>query len=292
MTDNTPLVFGSRYHTWMLQAAKQQDVRLGVVDFLNTAPLIGGLERVSGIEFIHKVPSSLIGCLERDEVDLALASSIDYQRSVIDLRILPVGVLSSEGETLTVRLCSSLPLEDIGEVYCDTDSHTSIVLLQIVLRQKYGITPKIIPTNIRSLLDSTKDWPETVLIIGDKVVTSEHEPTYTHSLDLGQAWMDQTGLPFVFATWLGPENLDKELVNRARILLDRERRHNAQRIEQIVSTHAIDRGWVPEVAFQYLTNHMQYSFTKQHGESLDLFFELAASCSLIDTVRPVRYYSE
>lgn len=276
----------------MLQAVEQQDIRLGVVDFLNTSPLISGLERVEGIEFIHKVPSSLIGCLERNEVDLALASSIDYQRSSIDLRILPVGVLSSEGETLTVRLCSRRPFDEIEEVYCDTDSHTSIVLLQIILKQKYGISPKIIPADIRSLIDHNNEWPETVLIIGDKVVTSEHEPTSSHNLDLGRAWMDQTGLPFVFAVWLGPENLEVPLVNRARILLDRARRHNAQRVEQIVTTHAIDRGWVPEVAFQYLTNHMQYSFTKDHGESLELFFQLAASFSLISTVRPVRYFSE
>ena len=130
------------------------------------------------------------------------------------------------------------------------------------------------------------------MIIGDKVVTNEHEPVCTNSLDLGQAWMDQTGLPFVFATWIGFENLDVSLVNRARIILDRQRRHNAQRVEQIVSMHAIDRGWLPEVAFHYLTNHMQYAFTKEHGKSLDLFFELAASFSLIDSVRPVRYYSE
>lgn len=270
---------------------KQQDVRLGVVDFLNTAPLISGLERVDGIEFVHKVPSALIGCLERNEVDLALASSIDYQRSAIDLCVLPVGVLSSEGATQTVQLCSRRSFDDIEEVYCDSDSHTSIVLMQIVLKQKYGITPTIIPANFRSLLDDNNEWPETVLIIGDKVVTSEYESSTTQCLDLGQAWMDQTGLPFVFATWLGSENLDATLVNRARIVLDRQRRHNAQRVEQIVSMHAIDRGWLPEAAYHYLTNHMYYSFTKEHGESLDLFFELASSFSLIDSVRPVRYYS-
>jgi hypothetical protein len=37
---------------------------------------------------------------------------------------------------------------------------------------------------------------------------------------------------------------------------------------------------------------MQYSFTPQHSESLALFFELAASLSLIDAVRPVLYYNE
>jgi chorismate dehydratase len=276
----------------MLQATPQAHVRLGVVNFLNTAPLISGMEGVDGIEFVHEVPSALIGCVERQEVDIALASSIDYQRSAMDLRILPVGVLSSEGETLTVQLCSSKPLDEITEVHCDSDSHTSIALLQIVLKQKYGLTPKITSANIGSLTHNTNDWPETVLIIGDKVVTSRREETQPFCLDLGQAWMDQTGLPFVFATWIGSAHLDPQLVHRARVLLDRQRRYNAQRIEQVVSRHSAGRGWSPASAFQYLTNHMQYSFTPQHGESLDLFFELSASISLIDTVRPVQYYNE
>ena len=122
------------------------NLRLGVVDFLNTTPLISGMEHVDEVEFIRKVPSELIGCLERREVDIAIASSIDYQRSKADLRILPVGVLSSEGETLTVQLCSNVPLEQITKVHCDTDSHTSIILLQIILKHKYGIAPKIIPS--------------------------------------------------------------------------------------------------------------------------------------------------
>jgi chorismate dehydratase len=189
-------------------------------------------------------------------------------------------------------LCSNKPLEEITEVHCDTDSHTSIALLQIVLKQKYGITPKIIPSDIRSLFQSGTEWPETVLIIGDKVVTSSRESSQPYCLDLGHAWMEQTGLPFVFATWIGPENLDQHLVNRAMMLLDRQRRYNAQRIEQVVSRHSEDRGWNPETALHYLTKHMQYSFTPQHGESLALFFELAASLSLIDAVRPVLYYNE
>ena len=79
----------------MLQTAIKPNVCLGVVNFLNTTPLISGLEFVEGVEFVHEVPSELIGCLERHEVDIALASSIDYQRSEIDLRILPVGVLTA-----------------------------------------------------------------------------------------------------------------------------------------------------------------------------------------------------
>ena len=80
-----------------MEAVQDQTIRVGVVNFLNATPLIEGMSAVEGIELVPKVPSDLIGCLERGEVDFALASSIDYQRSSIDLGILPYGVLSSDG---------------------------------------------------------------------------------------------------------------------------------------------------------------------------------------------------
>ena len=50
------------------------------------------------------------------------------------------------------------------------------------------------------------------LLIGDKVVT-DAPPTdrYPHQMDLGEAWKDLTGLPFVYAMWMcrGPRTGDQ-----------------------------------------------------------------------------------
>lgn len=275
----------------MSQLSSKQ-VRIGVVEFLNAAPMVDGMSSTDGIELVQKVPSELIGCLERNEVDIALASSIDYQRSSAELLILPAGVLSSDGETLTVRLFSRVPLGKITEVYCDTDSHTSIALLQIVLSHAFGITPTITSLDICSLGEVTHDWPETVLIIGDKVVTCNTDSEYPHQLDLGKAWREQTGLPFVFATWLGREDLEDTVVLRVSMLLDRQLRLNTNRIEQVVSANADGRGWDLHLANRYLTRNMQYTFTEEHKKSLLLFFELACSLGLLNQVRPLRFYGD
>ncbi len=272
----------------MLQT-EQQILRLGVVNFLNATPLIDGIPSISGIELVPKVPSDLVGCLENWEVDVALASSIDYQKSKSELSILPVGVLSSEGETLTVRLCSKIPFDEIKEVHCDTDSHTSVALLQIILQDSYGTSPKITSSDIRNLQESNA-WPETILMIGDKVVTSETENVYPLQLDLGDAWFTQTKLPFVFAMWFGESSLDNKLVHRASIVLDRQRRYNAFRIEEVVSEHASKRGWHTDLAFRYLTEHIEYIFTNKHKQSLSLFFDKAFSLGLIETVKPLQFY--
>ena len=262
-------------------------IRIGVVNFLNAAPLIDGIAAVDGIELVPKVPSELIGCLERGEVDVALASSIDYQRSSIDLGVLPVGVLSSDGESLTVQLCSRVPFQQVTRVHCDSDSHASVALLQIILQNLYGINPEIVTTNLQLMNQSDSAWPETVLMIGDKVVTSHCESEYQYTLDLGQAWKEQTGLPFVFATWFGKLDLPKSKIRKVSMLLQRQRLYNEHRIEQVVSLHASDRGWEPTQALQYVTKHMNYQFTDAHHESLLLFYTLAKSCNLLQSVRPL-----
>lgn len=274
-----------------MTALNNQCIRIGVVNFLNATPLIEGLGSVKGIKFIPKVPSDLMDCLERDEVDIALASSIDYQRSKENIGILPVGVLSSDGDSLTVQLCSRIPFKDVTRVHCDSDSHTSVALLQIILKQKFDVAPEIITTDIRSLKKCDSKWPDTVLIIGDKVVSCDCQSEYEFTLDLGEAWKEQTGLPFVFAMWQGRLNCDKKIVNKISMLFSRQLLINLQRIEQVVSTNALCREWEPTLALQYVTEHMHYDFTDAHQESLELFYSLAHSLGILGQARPIQFMS-
>ena len=115
------------------QAAAAAVTRLGVVRYLNTRPLIAGLEHLQGLRLRGEVPADLIGTLERGETDAALCSSIDFQRSETDLVILPVGLLGCDGPTMTVKIFSRVPLDRLDRLHADADSHTSRVLAQLVL---------------------------------------------------------------------------------------------------------------------------------------------------------------
>ncbi len=86
---------------------------IGVVGFLNTLPLIDGLEMLENIVLRRSVPSLLLNQLVSGEVDLALCSSIDYQRSPTPLMMVPVGLLGCRGATMTVRLYAQRPIEEI-----------------------------------------------------------------------------------------------------------------------------------------------------------------------------------
>jgi chorismate dehydratase len=271
-----------------MDAFEQIKVRIGVVNFFNASPLIEGISAIEGVELIPKVPSELVGCLERNEVDIALASSIDYQRCNCKLGIMPVGVLSSDGESLTVKLCSRIPFDQVTHVHCDSDSHTSIALLQIIMKEVFGNDPVRIDTDIRSLRTCNSEWPDTVLIIGDKVITSGCDEEYEFSLDLGQAWKEKYSLPFVFAAWFAREDISRSMLYFVSMILERQLSCNAHRIEQVVSKNAAGRGWPCDLALDYVTKHIHYICTQSHLESLQLFYELSKKHGVLKELQPIR----
>jgi chorismate dehydratase len=265
-------------------------VRVGAVRFLNTLPLIYGLEQLRDLAIGCSVPSLLLDELLAGETDLALCSSIDYQRSPQPLVIIPAGVLGCCGPTLTVRLYSIGPIEALRDVYCDTDSHTSIALMQILFAERYGLTPNCVDYDAREHVAHNKpmQWPEAMLLIGDKVVTdSPPAVRYPYQLDLGELWHEMTGLPFVFATWMARRDSDPQRLRSAAAALDRQRRRNRLRMGEIVTRHAAARNWPIDLAAEYLTHRLSYTFDDAALAGLELFFEKAQQHDLIEQRRPI-----
>lgn len=269
-------------------------VKLGVVSFLNTLPMIDGLENLKDIELKFTVPSCLIDQLLSDEVEIALCSTIDFQNSPEPLVIIPCGILGCDGPTLTVRLYSSVPIHQLEHVYCDTDSHTSIILLRILLRELYEIDPEIIDYNAREHVAENKpvEWPEAMLLIGDKVVTdSPPAVRYPHQLDLGAAWVNMTELPFVFAAWMAKKTTSLERLRPAALALDRQRRANAMCLDRIISRNVNSRHWPDDLARKYLGEYLSYEWTSKRQEGLELFFKMSKKHKLIKNLRPVELLS-
>lgn len=267
-------------------------VRLGVVSFLNTVPLIDGLERLAEVELLCSVPSLLIDQLLADEVDVALCSSIDYVRSPDPLVIVPAGQLGSCGPTLTVRLYSKTPVEAVEQVHCDTDSHTSVALLRILLQEQYGVAPALIDYHAREHLSGHQsvDWPDAMLLIGDKVVTdSPPAVRYPHQLDLGEAWFQLTGLPFVFAAWMARQAADSAQLTMACAVLDRQRRYNALHMDRLLRERAPQHGWPVDLARDYLTKHLEFDFDERSRAALKLFFDKALEHGLVPAGRAIRF---
>ncbi|MEX0885049.1 MAG: menaquinone biosynthesis protein [Phycisphaeraceae bacterium] len=260
-------------------------LRLGCVSYLNARPLIDGLESDEAVALHRDVPARLLADLEAGRVDAALCPVVDYHRATVPLVILPqAGGIGSRGETLTVRLFSRVPLESLTRVHVDVESHTSVALLAVLFRERYGRALELVP------LEPGDDEPGAVLLIGDKVVTdAPARSRYPHQLDLGEAWHERTGLPFVFAVWM--TRADAAVDGLAERLAAR-RAVNAARIEAIARVHGPAHGWPVELATRYLGQIMRYDVGAVELTAMRRFSELAAVAGLIDTARPLRIWGE
>ncbi|MEE4271935.1 MAG: menaquinone biosynthesis protein [Thermoanaerobaculales bacterium] len=259
--------------------------RIATVSYLNARPLIDGLEHRAGIELIRRVPSRLLETLEAGDAAIALCPTIDYQRSTCPLEIVPAGAIGCNGPALTVKLFSRTPIDDIGEIAVDGDSHTSVALLSVVLSRRYGIRPTLRPLD----RGPGRSDPDALLLIGDKVIT--HPPDsdgFPHRLDLGAAWKELTGRPFVFATWMTCGGSD---LGDAPALLDRVRRDNGRRIAEIAVRHAAPGGWPEDLAARYLSRNLQYGLGSEERAAMEEFWRLCRECGVIEKQRPLRLHA-
>lgn len=267
--------------------------RIGTVRFLNTRPLIHGLEHLDGLTLLPAVPAHLAGMLETGEADIALVSLIDAARARTPLAILPVGMIGSDGPTVTVRLFGPGPIDSIREVWADTDSHTSVALCRLLLGRVYGVRPHFRDFNARERMPlgpdaaASPDPGTAILLIGDKVVCDPPDPAvHPTLLDLGEAWKRWTGLPFVYAAWMcRAEEAATPAIALAAALLDRQRRHNAMRLDSIAAAHAPGAGWPPDLAREYLTRSMRYEFGPREREASQRFIDECAALGIAPATR-------
>lgn len=165
--------------------------RVGNVSYLNAVPLTWGLEQ--HIRFA--TPSGLADLLRRGELDAAVVSITEVL--LTDRYDLLDGIaIASRGEVKSVFLAHRPPLDQVHEVFCDTASLASVNLLRVLLTER-GLRPTFHPLKEYAAASEL----EAVMLIGDQAIEFARRP-HTHRIwDLGAAWFELTGLPFVFAGW-------------------------------------------------------------------------------------------
>ena len=186
-------------------------IRVGAVSYLNTKPLIYGLEKGEmrdEVDLVVAYPSKIATMLANDEIDVGLVP-VAIIPKLKEHYIISDYCIGSDGEVGSVCLFSEVPLEKIERVLLDYQSMTSVELLKILIKQYWKIDPMLISTSE----DYRKDISSTTaaLIIGDRALEQRKISKYKY--DLGSEWKKFTGLPFVFAAWISNKKLDKSFID-------------------------------------------------------------------------------
>jgi len=242
-------------------------VRIGSVPYLNAKPLIAWFQtpegKRSGVEVVYDVPSRLARMVEAGEVGCAMVSSVELFRHA-DWRAVPGIAIASTGKVLSVRLFSKVPVDRIHSVALDTSSLTSSALVRVLFARRWYATPRYIPAapNLEAMLQQA----DAALLIGDKGMMACSEGLFV--VDLGEEWYRWTGLPFVWALWLGrAENITPPLVD----CLHRAKAWGLEHLDTIVQQEASRLDISESLVRLYLRDIMQYAMTDAHEQALNRF---------------------
>ena len=180
------------------------NVRIGMVNFINTAPLYDIWQRtVNRPEWkvIEAAPSVLNRMLYENDLDMGLVSSQEYAAHPQDYLILDDISISASGPVGSVFLFSRCDPGQLADrtVLLSGQSHTSVSLVKIILEKFYHVEPVY---QVGSALKAKENKDiQAVLAIGDEALLLAQSGTYPHKIDLSKIWHEKTSLPFVFAIW-------------------------------------------------------------------------------------------
>lgn len=258
--------------------------KIGAVSYLNTKPLVAGLDTdAPNYELFFDLPSRLADRLAGGDLDVALIPVIEAVTHP-EYTILSDACIACRGPVWSVKLFSKVPAEQIKTLALDEGSRTSQALTRVFLANKFGVTPAC------EILSIDEDWEQSdcdaVLVIGDRAMKKQ-SVAFPFSLDLGTAWNDWTGLPFVFAVWAARPGTDFETVGS---LLSEARDDGLRRLPEISSDQAGYYDLSVEDCSSYLGQHIHYYLDEDGKRGMELYFQYAAKLSLIPEHLQLRFH--
>jgi chorismate dehydratase len=185
---------------------------VGAVSYLNTKPLIYGFEKgmmKEEVELVMDYPANIASMLLNDEIDIGLVP-VAVLPALKEYHLISDYCIACDGEVASVCLFSEVPINEIETILLDYQSKTSVALLKILLKDHWNINPKLVDTS--SGYELSIENTTGGLVIGDRALAQRNQSKYCY--DLGVAWKELTGLPFVFAVWVSNKPMDKRFIEK------------------------------------------------------------------------------
>lgn len=243
------------------------------------APLLKG-EIPYSFRLVLDSPAKIAEQLRAGEIQLGVIPAIEYARGEGYL-LVPEVAIASRGAVKTVAIFSRKPLSEIRSIAVDQRSRTSVAMLQILFRERYGREPALLPR--RPALEEMLSQADGALIIGDLTEGGEEVEVY----DLGKEWYRLTGKPFVHAVLAVDPRW--ELKEEVEILKESQRRGLA-RLPAIAEEEARGRRLDYEVCLDYLQHRIRYQLGTEEIEGLRYFYQLAWKHGLISQEASLHFF--
>ncbi len=240
-------------------------IRVGAVSYLNTKPLLYGIERsealLNQIELITDYPSSIANMLLNDEIDMGLVP-VAVIPKLKEYFIVGNHCIGAEGDVASVCIFSDVPLENVETLLLDYQSRTSVNLCKVLIKNYWKISP--------FLQDAKQDFRRDIqgttagVVIGDRALQQRLQSKYIY--DLAGAWKSFTGLPFVFAAWIA----NKPLPDNFCTLFNDANAVGLQHLNAVIEGNPFD-AYSLETYYQ---KNISYTLTDEKKKGLFLFLDM------------------
>jgi chorismate dehydratase len=268
--------------------------RLGRIAYLNVLPIYFALEHLFGENGFHLVrgtPAELNASMRQGDVDLGSISALEYGRAWRDYLLLPDLSISSKGAVGSVLLFSRVPFArlDGRPIRVSAASASGAALVKVLLTKLFGVAPRY---QRGQLAGAPLHDYAAVLAIGDEALRLSAAGIMPFELDLGEAWQELTGLPFVFGVWAvrrdfaGAEPAVTAVLHR---LLLHSRDWGLGSLAELSRIAAVPYGMTPGQILAYF-RQLNFSLNPEHEEGLATFFQYLYNLGELDEAPRLEYF--
>ena len=217
---------------------------------------------MSQIELVKTYPAVIAQDLIDGKIDMGLVP-VAVIPLLKEAHLVSKYCIGAESAVASVCIFSDVPMDQIDKVYLDYQSRTSVQLAKILLQHFWKKEVEFIKADenyINQISGKTAG-----VIIGDRALLARSNFKYIY--DLAEAWIDHTGLPFVFATWIANKPIPADFIKA----FDLANEYGLSHIDDVVDSITDD-----DSAYDlntYFTKNISYDFNEQKKKGLALFLK-------------------
>jgi chorismate dehydratase len=289
-------------------------LRISIVEYLNTAPLVRGFTHgpLRGkYELSFTVPSQCAEALRSGAVDVAIIPAIEYQR-IPDLVILPNLSIASKKSVRSLLLVSRKPIHEVKRIALDRSSRSTQALTRILCEKRWHIAPEF--SEAAPDLPAMLEHADAALLIGDPALRLSIESASItgrdasgetvcpwsvagltgagclYMYDIVEKWRAMTSLPAVLAVWAarrsaGRPELTKDFQDSLVFGLEH--------LDAIAAEAAVDMKLPAGELRRYLAENIDYHLDEENLQGLRRYYFFASQLGLIpEKMHPIRLASQ
>jgi chorismate dehydratase len=286
-------------------------LRISVVQYLNTTPLVYGFTRGAlkdKYDLSFTVPSQCADDLRDGRADVAIIPAIEFQR-IDDLVVLPDLAIGAKRRVRSLLIVSRKPIQEVKSIALDGSSRSTQTLTRILCAEHWQIKPVFFEATFGSTA-TILEQADAALLIGDPALRLAIAITGNATLgangelmcspdkagvnatetlnvyDVVQEWRRLTGLPAVLAVWAGRrESVTPELVAD----FAASKAYGMAHLAEISTTASLEQDLPVPDLLNYLQENIDFTLDSENLAGLELYYCLAAKLGLIPRAKAIEW---